>query len=587
MSESSNFQNILNTEKNCDMSKVKLDSSNVVNNTLNDEQTNFSIDLSNETWTYGHTYLSYGKKWYFKLVPNDPNLPSYRGLEAVQPRGQKTVALMDDYKNIDGKLVVCINTDRGNRLYALFDSYIEFGHYQRNFAPQKRSFFEVIFGEYPQKPHFDIEIKEEDLVDPKLLEHIGSEVLNGVVFYLVQILQEKGIQLDLARDVLIYSSHGSSKKSFHVIVNNYCHYDNKEARRLYDLVFERLFNHINPGETCSMGKKYPNLGKWIDPKVYSSKQQFRILGSQKVRSNRPKILEKVWFYQGNPIEHKYVETPESPGHEMILQLEESLISNTSSCNILPSFLDETNSNNIEGSTILCRYMEDVSMDLAVRALKLCAAKANITINDYRFPYKINAIRGGLVLLKRIRPSRCQICKRIHEYENPYLIIVGSEDVKTVFFDCRRAVGKKLLIGQLGTIVPENQGDQKDTLSSILLGRTEDSIICGSIGETLKANWCTTVLQKLQTIATRNVQIDKSIQPSIYQINVDSSISRLMFANANDKYQAKIIDPTSNIDSSISRLMFANANDKYQAKIIDPTSNIDSKIVHQLFKKSRD
>jgi len=397
--------------------------------------------------------------------------------------------------------------------------------------------------------------------------------------------------LDLARDVLIYSSHGSSKKSFHVIVNNYCHYDNKEARRLYDLVFERLSNHINPGETCSMGKKYPHLRKWIDPNVYSSKQQFRILGSQKVRSNRPKILEKVWYYQGNPIEHKYVETPESPGHEMILQLEESLVSNTSSCNILPSFLDETNPSNTLGSNILCRDVEDISMELAVRALKLCAAKANITINDPKFPYKINSIRGGLVLLKRIRPSRCQICKRIHEYENPYLIIVGSEDIKTVFFDCRRAIGKKLLIGQLeatapgnqgatapgnqgatapgnqgatdpgnqGATAPGNQGAQQDTLSSTPMAGSED-IIYGSMGETLMSNWCP-VLQKLRTIATTNAQIDKPIQPSIYQTHVNHSISRLMFANANDKSQGKIINPTSNIDPKIVHQLFMNSRDK--------------------------
>ena len=49
-------------------------------------------------------------------------------------------------------------------------------------------------------------------------------------------------------------------------------------------------------------------------------------------------------------------------------------------------------------------------------------------------------------MKRIKQSYCQLCKRIHQHENPYLLI--SEDLN-VFFHCRRAPpNKKLYIGTL-------------------------------------------------------------------------------------------------------------------------------------------
>ena len=102
-----------------------------------------------------------GKRWYFRLVQNKTK------------RGR---ALMDDYSlnQIATHLVVCftpgylpgskkrfLNKDGDNgRIYAFFDSYTEFFQYMKEVGDY--SFYEIIFGELPQKPHFDIDINLKD-----------------------------------------------------------------------------------------------------------------------------------------------------------------------------------------------------------------------------------------------------------------------------------------------------------------------------------------------------------------------------------------------------------------------------------------
>src|SRR5438445_4316354 len=105
-----------------------------------------------------------GRRWYYRLVKTD-----------------NTWCLFDEHpiNTLDGWLVVCLvvpseslrRWDRGNdtseeakkrkpttRLYSAFRSYLEFYDYQQHFSPLKRSFFEIILGEFAQKPHFDIDV---------------------------------------------------------------------------------------------------------------------------------------------------------------------------------------------------------------------------------------------------------------------------------------------------------------------------------------------------------------------------------------------------------------------------------------------
>ena len=57
----------------------------------------------------------------------------------------------------------------------------------------------------------------------------------------------------------------------------------------------------------------------------------------------------------------------------------------------------------------------------------------------------------LIVLRRLNPTYCEICERIHESENPFLTVVG--DFRNVTFYCRRNEIKEkkegINIGSLG------------------------------------------------------------------------------------------------------------------------------------------
>jgi hypothetical protein len=98
------------------------------------------------------------------------------------------------------------------------------------------------------------------------------------------------------------------------------------------------------------------------------------------------------------------------------------------------------------------------------ALALCYKFAGLEFGDNRFPYSyLKTVESGaqsaLILLKRHRPSKCAVCNRIHENENPYLIIAGEN--RDVYLDCRRnPENKKLHVGALGLIAVEEKTEDK-------------------------------------------------------------------------------------------------------------------------------
>lgn len=379
-----------------------------------------------------------GKKWYYYLK-EDGN--------------KKTLLNVYPLSTLNNKLIVSYtfkgNDKREKRVFGYFESYVEFGIYQMRFKEEKRCFYEEIFGEYPQKPRFDIDIK----IDEERESEIDNEdIKDKVIEKIIEIFNENGIKIELKKDILICTSHGKNKKSYHIIIDNYCHLNNKEAKSFYNLVINRLPE---------------NIKKYVDNGVYNSKQQFRIVGSQKLDSNRPKIFNDKWKFKDTEIIYKYIETPDNEGHKIMLQLESTLITCINNCKILPSFIKEENNNKGSNSKSVGEYKkyedEEITKEVGIEALKLLASFGGLTIDNPLFPYKFVSVSGQIVILKRIKPSNCRICKRIHENENPYLIIIGNE--KLVYFHCRRAdPNKKLLIGKLS---PISENWIKQTISNML------------------------------------------------------------------------------------------------------------------------
>lgn len=400
------------------------------------------------------------KRWYFLL--NSRN----KGDDDTKPeKKNKMKGLLDDYSisDVRKKLLVAIPPKsllddelKSEFLFTIFDSYIEFGKYQLNIPESRRGFFELILDGF-QKPHFDIDINitEHDVDTDKIRDIVVESIIT--------VLKEKEVTLDLTRDILIFTSHGAKKRSYHIIIDHYCHIDNDDAKGFYDAVVEK-FKQILPisyYEQVHLLTKPELISKWIDHNVYKSKQQFRIVGSQKPGSGRKKEFNAVWYYYGKEIRYVYPEAIESETHQMMLELEASLVSNTVKCALLPPFVEDKNNGS---NGVINKESLNLTVTDAREALFKLGQFIGMSPNNNDFPFRLrknNEINDNCVILRRVKPSRCTLCNRIHESENPFIFIYGKE--RKLYFDCRRnSAGKRIYFGKLGLKDEETKGVNVDT-----------------------------------------------------------------------------------------------------------------------------
>lgn len=342
-------------------------------------------------------------KWFRFLVPKE----TVKGLFSYYPRTGNHFIVCWDYNDSD---------DNKIKLYAAFPNYIDFVKYMLKIPKHLRCFYEIVIGEKYQKIHFDLDI------DDVTKQNVLSELIEAIV----KVLAEKGITLSLEKDVCIYSSNNEKKLSYHVIINSWCHANNKEAKSFYYAVMDKL-----PPDYFEK--------KWIDAAVYSKTQQFRTYGSCKSGTERFKILVQEWSFENQAIKHVSDEIGEDENQQFLIEFQESLVTaRPGMCKIIPGF-------EIPDKYIKKNWDSVVDKKLAWEAITLLAHKAGITPEDPRFPYKFDRIEGSIIIMKRLKPSKCRVCNRIHHNENPYILIVP--ETNDVYFDCRRNK-EKLYLGSL-------------------------------------------------------------------------------------------------------------------------------------------
>jgi len=360
----------------------------------------------------------HGKKWYYGLKPSKED--EYKS------------NLLDEYKlsDVAKHLIVCLEPDKlpgqyeplrtkdGKfcRFFALFDSYLDFYMYMLKFPVEDRNFFEVILGDLPQKPHFDIDLKEKDIEGDNNIEHIGNILYQAVIQYSIETLKELSIDVNIETDILIYSSHGIDKRSYHIVINNRCHDGNEEAKAFYETVVDKISKTIDD--------KYIKYVKYIDRAVYSKKQQFRIMGCQKYGSNRPKRFLEKFKYNDNVYIHKYIEEFKNDDMKKLAILYESLISFVSGCSYIQSLVKPKIYHNYNTNTTL----DDFTIN---RCMKMLKEKMNYC------PFSVSSIdeTKRTIYLKREAPSHCPICKKRepHESRDPLIYISKGK----VYWNCLR------------------------------------------------------------------------------------------------------------------------------------------------------
>lgn len=342
-----------------------------------------------------------GKKFYFFL------------------RSGRKDSLEDNEAIGNNDIIVRWETERTSQLFARFDSPGDIYRFQLDTKPEERTFYEVIFGDKAQKPHFDIDVSLESFPE---FEHNSMKIVDNLLETILS-LGPPFDGLDPAKDFLIYSSHGKKKRSYHVLLHSIAHINNTDARKLYDKIVTRMD---------------PNYSKFLDHAVYSPSQQFRLLGSSKLANlERRKILVNRFLFRGKEIVHESREHGNGKRYEEYNRFIDSLISDTTNCRLLEP------DDSIEESKF--HITDDVFSE-----------KEELTISEiveelYPNCFSIESIRGNLFVLKRKRPTFCESCLREHQHENPHLSVFRKEDGYIyVYFNCRRLdVGKKpYLIAQI-------------------------------------------------------------------------------------------------------------------------------------------
>ena len=370
--------------------------------------------------------VSLGKKWYRLLLPK---------------HNKYTVCLLTAHPEpLEQKIVIGFETPpikgdkKHSRPYALFNSYIELFQYQSNFPLDGRHFYEIIMGDSSQKPHFDIDIKRSQCPKGKDLDELGRDVKDDLIAGILTVGEENGVAFSLTKDILVYTSHGESKLSYHIIIHHYCHSNHKQAKAFYKAVTSKM-NDEN--------------AIYVDHSVYSSRQNFRILGSQKISSYRPKRFCEVYTFRGKEIIHDYDIPFRSEKHKELESFKISLISWISECEYLPSFQDD-----YEREQYVKQHIEkdygDISQGELKEAIQIIDSRRAAL--GSKFPFVVREVKGNIISLRRLRPSWCSICARKHEHENPYAMVVDNN----LYFYCRRSDSGNETLVILTTSIPHQK-----------------------------------------------------------------------------------------------------------------------------------
>jgi len=382
-------------------------------------------------------YTIYGKKLYSKLIPSGSQY--YHGL-------------LDDYRKEDliGHLVI-LYTRRWEQdvdyLYGYFDSYVEFYEYYKQFPVKDRCFYEII--NFYQKPHFDIDIgynkvKNNYFLDQDLSIEKFQEIAKLLIETIIKSCKITMLpnELSLEKDVLIYTSHGydhkkqQEKLSYHIILDNWSHFDNIEAKSFYDKV-SRLTQCFLNGRYC----------EFLDEKVYSENQAFRLLGSHKVDDQRIKKLQESFEYENKIIHHQFDEYMDNL--KEMNHFSKSLITFTSGCKLLQSFkVDKI-------------YKQVKQYDLSEKDVNEITGFLNLKFKDQ---FRIREIKVNKINLVKTRPYYCSLCQRVHPNENPRIVVYTG----IVYWQCRRSY-EKLIIGYLSSYNKEKEeiDDEDDDTGNFL------------------------------------------------------------------------------------------------------------------------
>lgn len=268
--------------------------------------------------------------------------------------------------------------------FASFTSSLELAGFLRD-ADGIPNFYEVIRGTVPLKPFFDIDMKTSELgvIEPE-----------SVVEDLIRSIMDLMPDVELSEIQVCESVDPSKEKfSYHLVINRSVE-SMKHAKILASDIIERM---------------NPDKSRFVDTAVYSTNRQFRLMGCAKLRLDSKPRRIKEWSDLSGVQPHK----------NQVAKILQTMVSHVAFLkNIhvdIPEKIRTTNFGDLSN--------EQVSiMELHIPAY----ASDDFTIDEARMD------------LKRICPSMCPICKRVHEHEHMFMTMSESGEI---LYWCRRDLSR--------------------------------------------------------------------------------------------------------------------------------------------------
>jgi hypothetical protein len=282
-------------------------------------------------------------------------------------------------------------TLRSKCCYMYFNNWQDFLIYYKNIDKKYRHFYEM----FNDKIKFFLDIDCDENYNDNEWNDIVDTIKNRLLIFLNNVTNIYDINIIRCESKYIEKE---KKRSCHLIVENF-NFDTKYCKELYNM----FIKEINE-----------NLKKYIDSQVYGENRCLRIIGSSKMGSDRTKYdFENI--------------------HDISLKHFVSNIDNTIYIELSKFYNNKINLN----------YKKNINMKIELKTnyniknheyldyIRI----VNDKINNSKPFFKIrkNGIKGNMIIFDLICPYYCKCCNKIHELENPFIIV----NKETIDFYCRR------------------------------------------------------------------------------------------------------------------------------------------------------
>lgn len=321
-------------------------------------------------------------------------------------KGDHDGALFNNVELTDDTLIISNQVAYNNkyvRKFAAFDNIDSFIEWYVSIESDKRTYFETIMGEKPQKIYFDIDVKPDKLCVEeceKLIMILKQEILNEVNAFNVKVDQ---------KDILVFSSvrtKNDDKISYHIVVNNYYvanHKVNKE-------ICSRIRNRIDEDKR-----------EFIDV-LYSSLQQFRLVFSHK--SDYPDRIKKICK-----------NLTDDTNFDVVKLIKISLVSYVKNCKLIEAFYDtyisEKKIAGVRNLTPGSSGNFTSNIELSKKNIKKLAELVREKLGDFAI---MGTEEKSIFHLRRLSANMpCIVCKRTHDNENSFIVIDNFGNVRYYCF----------------------------------------------------------------------------------------------------------------------------------------------------------